>query len=317
MPTPTKISASRAKTLTQCSMLYYLQEIEKIPQKVWARTNHGSVIHSVFEMVMDKTRARRQKWLKNIILNGFDIKDYPSISRYIKFYNANKGKLDPYTDEEMGEMLDVAFKGIRTYFLDKDGQNFLLPDYSNEERFEIDIGGGGRISGFIDLIIRLSPTTYKIIDLKSQKNKFKKDEMADNIQGLMYQLAIWEKYQATGDVEFILLRHKPTKQTPLKHIQVTPQVCKAQLNGLKLYFCHLYGIVNQFSLQDALTSPCCDSGFCRNVCTYFNEFQYQSLRKKENNALVRNFLLDDKVKVGDDEYIQILTSVACPVAKRY
>ncbi len=315
MANPIKISASRVKTLVTCSMLFYLQEIEKLPQKQWPRTHHGTAIHQIFEMILDKSKPKRAKWLKDIILNGFNIDDYPSIARYFRFYNVNKGKLEPYTDKEMGEMLDVAFLGIKSYFLDNKGQ-FYLPKYSNEKRFEIDLGAG-KISGFIDFIVYISDKYYKIIDLKSQRNKFKQEEMADNIQGLMYQLAIWEEHKATSDAEFILLRHPPTKRTPNKHIQVTPQATPAQLNGLKVYLQELYSIVNGgFGLREGMARPCEDSGFCRNVCTYFNEFNYQSLRKKENNALVRNFLLDDKVKVGDDEYIQILTSKACPVAKR-
>ncbi len=316
MAAPIKISASRVKTLTECSYLFYLQEIQRIPQRKWPATAKGSCIHNIFEMIMNKSKVRRQEWLKNIIINGFNIEDYPSIKRYIKFYDKNIEIISPYTIEEMADLLRVAFLGIRKYFLDKTGQVFILPKYTNEERFQLDLGNGLTISGFIDLKIELSDDEFIIIDLKSQKNKFKKDEMPDNIQGLIYQLAIWEKYKAKSNVEFILLRHAPTQKTPNKHIQITPQVCEAQLNGLKAYLTYLYRKVNQFGLEEAISHPHHDKYFCMNVCSYFKEFKYQSVRKKADNALVRNYSLDSKPEICDDEFVEIRVSKACPVAKR-
>lgn len=315
MKQPIKISASRVKCLKDCSMLFYLQEIERLPQKVWPRTNHGTLIHNIFEMIMDKKRAKRRLWLKDIILNGFDIQKYPSIKRYIHLFNNRIASLEPYTIKEMSDMLSVAFFGIRKYFLDDTGEKFILPEYTNEERFQIDLGTF-TISGFIDLKIKLSNDKFIILDLKSQRNKFKKDEMIDNIQGLMYELAVWEKYKAQSHVEFILLRHAPTKKNPNLHIQITPEATPAQLIGLKLYLSHLYAEVNNFGMKEAISHPHEDKFFCRNVCSYFKAFDYKSVRKKSDNSLVRNYSLDSSPEIGQDEYEEKRHYDGCPVADR-
>ncbi len=312
MKTIIKVSASRIKLLTKCSYQFYLQEIEKLPQRKWSRTQQGQIIHSIFESLLARKRI---KTLEYIIIKGFDINHYPNIIRYIHTYHRNKDNLGDYTIESMGEMLKIAFMSIKPYFTDSEG-NFTPPKrYSSEERFEFKVGDA-TLSGFIDMLIELSNGEMIILDLKSQKNRFTKDEMSDNIQAFMYQLAVYEKYGKLAKVIFVMLRHPPTTRTPEKFLQVVPATPICALSGLKQYVTGLYHQVNSFGLKEALSSPCQDYGFCRNVCTYFQEFKYQSLRKKLDNTLVKNFMLDEKVKVCDDEFIEIRTSHKCPVARR-
>ncbi len=309
---PIKISASRVKTLCQCSHLFYLQEFQKLPQRRWAKTSIGSATHAILEFLL---APKRHKKLEQIILNGFNIDNYPNVTRYLRFYNENKESIEPYSAKEIGDLVNVGFLGIRKYFLDSKGQ-FKIPKYYTEKRFQLTIGKLV-ISGFIDLLISLDDKTAVIIDFKSQGQKFKKADLPENIQALIYQMAVKEEMGLDSHTEFILLRHGPTKQTPDKHLQITPGASPPQLNGLKVYLSSLYEQVNGgFGLQESLVAPCKDWGFCKNVCTYFNEFQYQSVRKKLDNTLVKNFMLDEKVKVCDDEFIEIRVSKACPVAKR-
>lgn len=316
MSSPIKISASRVKLLKDCSMQFYLQEIEKLPQRKWTRTAHGVIIHSIFEQIMDKTKSKRRKWLELIILNGFKMTDYPVIERYIKLFNTNKETLEPYNMGDMEIMIDTAFLGVRKYFLDTSGKKFVLPEYSNEERFEIDMGGW-IASGFIDILIKLPNGKYYIGDLKSQKSKFKKSELSSNIQALMYQLAVLEKYKCQSHVEFILLRFPPTERTPDLHIQITPQATPAQLRGLKIYLGNLYQRVNNsFGLREAISAPHKDKYFCKNVCSYFNSFRYKSLRKKSDNSLVANFPLDAEPEIGQDQVLEVREFKGCPVAIR-
>ena len=56
---PIRISASRVKTLWDCSLKFYYQEVLGLPDSTHWKTKVGSVTHLVFECMMRKTRARR------------------------------------------------------------------------------------------------------------------------------------------------------------------------------------------------------------------------------------------------------------------
>lgn len=281
---PIRISASRLKTLTSCTMLFYYQEIQRLPSSSHWKTRVGSAVHSVFECIM---HPRRRALFKQIIESAtFNAYDHPSILRYIRWYIARED-IPLSSVEEISELLNVAFLGIRRHFINSKGEYAPPPRFVNEHRFQLKVGEA-TMSGFIDLLILWGDTSPEsegggsvfipsgaiVIDLKTQGQKFTRAELPSNGQAIIYQLCVYKEWGIVPAVEFILLRHGPTVRTPDKHIQRVEPPSLAALLGLEDYISSTYDRVNQFSLEDALSAPNPDIGFCTRVCGYYKPFPY-------------------------------------------
>lgn len=224
---------------------------------------------------------RRGLFIKVIESGEFKVRDYPSIVRYIEaFFRRNDVTLSSV--EEIGELANVAFLGIRKYFLDKGGKVYSPPPFfENERRFKLLIREA-TISGFIDLLIlwgdtvdgQFVATHGVVVDLKSQGQKFTKADLPNNIQAAIYQAACHHEFGIIPAVEFIMVRHGPTARCPEKHIQRVEPPSLAILQGLEIYVASTYQRVNQFSLEDACQFPNPDEGFCTRVCSYYAPFTY-------------------------------------------
>lgn len=276
-----RISASRLKTLSQCSLLFFYQEVLRIPSGSHYKTRIGSAAHTLFECIM---HARRRKIFIEIILAGkFNIYDYPAMVRYIKWVLV-RDDISLSSVDEIGELLNVAFLGIRKHFLSLDGKSYSPPPYfENERRFKLYVGETV-ISGFIDLLIlwgvtnrdtgQFKPDGGIVIDLKSQGQKFTKASLPSNVQAVCYQLACHKEFGVIPAVEFIMLRHAPTLRTPDKHIQRVEPPSLTTLRGFEDYISSIYQKVNKMGMNEALSSVCQDEGFCRNVCAYYKPSSY-------------------------------------------
>ncbi len=295
------LSASKLRDFDTCSMLFWLKNIENLPERIHPKTKIGSLVHRLFELLMAK---KRQKKMKLVFVHGFFLEDFPSIKRFIRFYCAKHGidlaaiKSDI---DEIGDMLAVAFLSISKYFL---SPTFM--DYFTEQRFEID--KDGKRTGIIDLLI-----VYKdhliVIDLKSQAQKFTKADLPNNVQAAIYQWYCWEHYKLPATVIFVLVRHAPTSRTPDKHLQIVEPKTELQLLGLDS-LCELsYGWMNNFSYQDALTHLCHDDNFCEYKCGYKKPFDYQCVMK--DGKVVRNYLADAKVELKVGETIETKRHLGC------
>lgn len=303
---PIRVSASRLKTLNHCTLEFYYQEILKLPSKVHNRTAQGSCIHSLFECLMS---PRRRKTFIALMENQTSVRNIPSLPRFIRAYDRRHG-IAPYEMSAMLDMLDVAFLGIRRHFVDASGKWSPPPAWFNEKRFQIKVGEAV-ISGFIDLLI-VWPDRVLVIDLKSQKARFTKDELANNIQGILYQLATEHEYHLIPVVDFIMLRHPPTPKDLSRHIQRFEATSETHLAGLRSYIDHSYGVVNRFGMKEAMSAPTTDSGFCRYVCQYLKSFDYWSLSKKATPHLVlATFPLDKPPQVGQDEVLTKMHHAGC------
>ena len=299
---PIKVSASRVKQLNSCSYIFYLKEVLKLPESVHPKTRVGSCLHAIMECLM---KPKRKKDFDFILNNKFVLSDYPNIIRLIRAY-AFKYNLDSSLTDPIEEMVETVFLAIRPYFLENPNLNYTV-----EERFQIKVGDA-EISGFIDLLIRL-PDRWVIIDYKTQGKRFTANELKDNIQAAVYQLAVWMKYKEKSTVEFIMARHPPTKRTPEKHIQRVNSYEFEHLIGLQDYIKWLYGIVQNFSLQDAYSNFCKDKGFCTYVCQFKNKFDYRVVLNKDTREQISSYFLDEEIKLGENEVIEERSYGGCPL----
>ena len=59
VPKERRVSASALKTVSECTMKYYLSRVLNIPEKTWSRTHAGSAAHSILEsLYRDYYRAK-------------------------------------------------------------------------------------------------------------------------------------------------------------------------------------------------------------------------------------------------------------------
>ena len=275
---PLSISASGLKTLMTCTLTFYYQNVLRIPSATHWKTHCGTLTHTVFECLMNP--RRRALFIKIIESGEFKVRDYPSIVRCIEMF-FRRYDITLSSVEEIGELVNVAFIGIRKYFLDKENKYSPPPFFENERKFKVAIRDA-TARGFIDLLILWGDTVDKkftathgvVIDLKSQGTKFTKADLPNNIQAAIYQAACYHEFGVIPAVEFIMLRHGPTTRTPDKHIQRVEPPSLAVLQGLEIYISSTYQRVNQFSLEDACQFPNPDTGFCERVCSYLRPFTY-------------------------------------------
>lgn len=277
MKHPIRISASRLKTLWDCTLKFYYQEILRLPDNTHWKTKVGSVTHLLFECIMNQRRLKRATLFRCIMETGlFNLFDHPELVRFVEWQLRREEIADKATAADINELIKVAWLGIRPHFISTvNGETVYTPPprWANEHRFQITLPSGAVISGFIDLLL-VWPDRAVVIDLKTQGAKFTKAELPHNIQAILYQLTCHEQEGFVPTVEFIMLRHGPTTRTPDKHIQRVEPPPLVTLEGLVNYVDGTYRRVNSFGLEDALVKPHEDSGFCERVCTHYAPHPY-------------------------------------------
>lgn len=284
-----RISASRLKTLWDCSLKFWYQEIIRLPSSSHPKTRVGSLTHLVFEVVM---HPRRRAMFRRIMqTETFCVADYPVLVRFIKWQLKRWDLVGMATVEDIEELLHVAWVGIRPHFTTRvkwEGDIEVLcytpPDvFINEHRFQITLSSGAVISGFLDLVLLWGKVVdgvfvaerVVVVDLKTQAEKFSRKELPSNVQAAMYQMVVEREHGGLiPAVEFIMLRHAPTKRHPQLHIQRVEPPSGGALRGLEEFIDHTYVRVNGFSMEDAFTHACTDSRHCEHKCSFLRPFTY-------------------------------------------
>lgn len=274
-----RISASRLKTLKDCSLLFWYTEIQRLPERTHHKTLQGSCIHSLFECLLN---PKRVAVLRAILKDGFSLTAHPVVARFIRFYDAKHG-IAPYEMEAMEGMLRVAFLTIKPhfdiYFAALDAGQPAPFRYYTEKRFQMQVGEA-TMSGFIDLLL-VWPDRALVIDLKSQGKKWTVAEVPHNVQAILYQLACLREFGLIPAVDFVMVRHAPSKRYPRMHLQSVAAPSRAHLAGLETYIESMYGVVNQFGMEEALSHPHDSISFCEKVCQFREPFTYWARVKRD------------------------------------
>ena len=209
-----------------------------------------------------------------------------AVTRLVRRWQIKHGISDALI-ADIDPMVMLVFNHVN--FLDEGA----IKSFEPEHEFNIILRNGGWIVGFIDRMVEFSDR-FIIRDWKSQKDRFKKHEIEDSFQSLVYQLYVWKQFGKLAPVEYILLRHPPTRLNKDKHLQVTKPATPAQLAGFELYLEYMAEVFNSFTEKDAMQSPCKDEGFCRNVCSYFRPFSYMVVTNRDGTGQERRYWIDPK-----------------------
>lgn len=213
------LSASRVKSLENCSWLYWCNYHLRLPQEKNEGAKKGDICHLVFEVLLNKP-SRKTHY--NKIVSGGSVTAVPSIERLIKKH-IKKLKLHDTTEgfQHIDQMILVGLKS--DFYVE--GGTLVGPE------FKFDITNDSprfRIKGFMDKPY-IRGHEVVIDDFKSSKKKFEGEDQESNLQALFYSFAakiLWPHLKPI--VRFIFLQYG---KHPIMNLEFTEDA----LLGFKYY----------------------------------------------------------------------------------
>ena len=300
------LSASRISTLQKCSWSYWCNYHLKIPQTINDGQVRGTVCHLIFECLLNK----RHRHHFDKIMEVGNLSESSAILRLIEKGLKREGF---YSEENFDLCCKMIFVGLNLDFF---GDTKLDP--LPEEKFLLEENKPEyKIMGFIDKVIRNpEEKSIKIVDYKTSKRKFKGEELTSNLQAMAYTLAakrLWPEYDdVTIEFQFIKFPRQPIQQ-----IKVTQK----QLDGFEHYMEYIYGIINDFSEEKAMSNYALDgddSWLCKAGktwrCPYLDRKEYYVLLDKSDTILKSSFENDFNPK--KNERVEKRVYSGCPAHKQ-
>lgn len=321
-----KISASRIKTLQNCSWLYWCQYVMKLPQLTNSGAQKGTVCHSIFELLLNPRHKKHYK----AIVKANSLEGSPAVNRLVVKYL----KIQKLTAPEEYDLVDeMILTGLKSSFFGKKGTKLFAPE------FEFNMPNESpqyHINGFIDKwgVDEKNKTVY-IYDYKSSKSKFSGEEHTANVQAMMYSLVAKKLYPEHQPVVIFVFLQYPDEP------EQTVQFSDETLKGFEHYLESLNGQVNTFSYEDAVANFAYDKkqkgdtfsgpllcGFCKNkgelkkdgkpkwACPYKFGFDYFAALNASGGLIKTSFteedLWDDHKIKNDIKVIEKRKYAGCP-----
>jgi hypothetical protein len=243
----TPLSASRIKKAQSCSWSYWATYILKVPDRSNDGASRGWICHLIFELLgADKHR----KIYDEIILKDSIFACEP-VKRLV-LYHAKKLKVN---DPENLEMInDMTLAGLHFDFF---GGARGEPDQAiSEQEFNITVDEGKklyRMRGFIDKLFLYEDSSLAVIrDFKSSKSVFKGKEVTDNLQDLLYTLAVRKLFPhfKKRQVEFLFLKFDLHASGCVKMSEISEE----ELEGVELFLTGIQTFLDNFDEDDAVSN---------------------------------------------------------------
>ena len=177
------ISASSLKTWDTCPLQFYADKVLAVPRsEAHDLTKVGSAVHLAFERAKDDGDVA-QELPTACEDSGVVMEDYKGMAGKLAETCNSWGWWDGSED---------------------------LDHCVAEQEFLLDLGEGVRVKGFIDRL-DIKGTCATILDIKTQSKKFTVDQLRENLQADIYNLAarkLFPKVEGPIRVEFWVLRHE-------------------------------------------------------------------------------------------------------------
>jgi len=228
-----KLSASKIKTLDDCTWKYYCNYILKLPQLSNSGAKRGTVSHVVFEVLI---KPSHRKHFDNISKNGL-----ASCKSMKKLVDKNAKKLGIYNDEDLSLIHSMVDIGLKNDFYCEGHEELHA-----EKEFFLECDSF-IVNGFIDKQAKYKNKQVRIFDYKTSKKVFSEEELNNNLQNYMYSLACYKTEGVIPKVTFLFLRF------PKKAIQHAPQCTENQLIGFEAYLSYIAEIIKNFDEKKAKT----------------------------------------------------------------
>ena len=198
----TKLSASRIKTAQTCSWTYWCNYKLKLPDSGNDGSSRGTICHNIFELLGTKHKREFNKIIKDRTIWKTDI-----VAKQVK---KEAEDLSVNDAENLALIDEMIVNGLRCDFFG-DAEDKPLKAKS-EQFFDLEIekeelGIRYAIRGYIDKLFVYKDNSVIIRDFKSSKSVFKGKDITDNLQNLIYCLAVKHLMPETEpQSEFLFLR---------------------------------------------------------------------------------------------------------------
>jgi hypothetical protein len=322
LPLLSPLSASKIKTLENCSWLYWCNYHLKLPQGKNDGARKGDVCHKTFEVLLNKRHFHHF----NKIVNADSVNGSQSVARLVRKLIKKSGlKSDIDTFVQIDQMILVGLKC--DFFIE--GGTLVAPEFKFDyteprtvPRF--------RIKGFMDKPF-IKGDELIIDDYKSSKKKFEGEDNDSNIQALFYSYIgtkLWPNL--TPRVRFIFLQFP---NDPISEVKFT----RDALKGFEYFLIDAQQRVNKFSEKDAKTHLAAEDprpkdgefkgpllcGFANHPgklkkdgtkmfhCPYRFPFDYNIIKKKDG-TISKCAFWDTEVILKDGETIEKAHYSGCP-----
>lgn len=248
------LSASKIKTAASCSWKYWANYVLKLPSSTNDGASRGWICHLIFELLGSKKHKKNY----NAIVKSGTIYNCPSVFRLVKYH----ARLLNVADDENMEMMDcMIVKGLLYDFFGK--KSGKLSEAISEQEFNIDIDEDGKkysIRGFIDKLFLYNRKTKALIrDFKTSKEVFKGKEITDNLQNLMYCLAVKKLFPKVKeiDVEFLFLKFPMDEDifgAPGKGVVKMERISDGEMEGFEYQLTSIQEYLENFNELDAVSN---------------------------------------------------------------
>lgn len=336
------ISASRLKTCMECSWKYHAKYKLKLPDTTNDGASRGTVCHAVLEVLGKKGRKKYY----NTILKEQDVFAIPSVGRLVTSLATKLNVADP-ENMELINFMTVNGLGHDYFGADKEKPNISF----SEKSFDISINENGkryRILGFIDkLFLYKGQKAALVRDFKTSKKVFEGKEVSDNLQDLVYSLAVKHLFPdySFRESEFLFLKFELGHDL-LGHanegVLRMESLSDEELEGFEYQLTEWQSYLENFDEDSARSNFALDKGFppkdegfsgkllCGFAkypgqlkkdgtamwhCPFKFEFDYYSL-KDSSGQLKKNSFIDDREVLEDlledGDYIEKLHYDGCP-----
>ena len=245
------LSASKIKTAQSCSWKYWANYVLKLPQTGNDGSSRGWICHLIYELLGEKKHKKNY----NRIIKSGTINGDKGVKRLIEYHAKKLSVLD---DDNMDLMDMMIVKGLLYDFfgaVDKKPTKAI-----SEQDFKIEVNQDGKlynIRGFIDKLFLYDRGKKAIIrDFKTSKQLFKGKEITDNLQNLMYCLAVRKLFPKAKDIEVEFLFLKFNLDEDLlgnkgDGVIKMEKICDAELEGFEYQLTTIQEYLEDFSENDA------------------------------------------------------------------
>lgn len=245
------LSASKIKTAQSCSWKYWANYVLKLPQTGNEGSSRGWICHLIYELLGEK---KHKKHYNSIIKSG----SIYSSKAVLKLVQYHAKKLLVSDDENMSMMDMMIVKGLLYDFF---GTKNKKPSKAiSEQEFNIEVDEDGKsykIRGFIDKLFLYDRNKRAIIrDFKTSKQLFKGKEITDNLQNLMYCLAVKKLFPKVDDIEVEFLFLKFNLDEDLMGntgdgVIKMEKISKEELEGFEYQLTSIQNYLELFTEEDA------------------------------------------------------------------
>lgn len=243
----TPLSASKIKKAQSCSWSYWATYHLKIPDKSNDGASRGWICHLIFELL----GAEKHKKIYDEIILKDSIYLCDSIKRLVGYHAK---KLNVNDAENLKMIDDMTMAGLHFDFF---GQARGEPSEAiSEQAFDISVDESDklyRLRGFIDKLFFYKKDDLVVIrDFKSSKSVFKGKEATDNLQDLIYTLAVRKLFPSftKRQVEFLFLKFDLHASGNLR----MQEISESELVGLERYLTGVQAFLDQFDEFDAVSN---------------------------------------------------------------